>query len=123
MPLLEQRPEGILTVRWVREDAIGVAEHELRRSFWLTPEQLVEAWPPTTTAAIDEAALAPILALQPQLLILGTGARQQFLAPRLQAQLYSRGIGIESMDNAAAARTYNLLASEGRKVAAAFLLG
>jgi uncharacterized protein len=33
-----------------------------------------------------------------------------------------KGVGVEVMDNAAAARTYNLLASEGRHVVAGFIL-
>jgi len=123
MPLVEQRPEGILTVRWVRVDAIGVGERELQTSFLLSPETLQTEWSPRALADIDPPALEQVLALRPELVLLGTGARQQFLPPRLAALLLSRGIGLETMDNAAAARTYNLLAAEGRKVVAAFLLG
>jgi len=46
----------------------------------------------------------------------------QFPAPAVMAACLTRGIGIEVMDNAAAARTFNLLANEGRRVIAAFLL-
>ena len=82
----------------------------------------IEPWPPATFDAIDEAALQPIIARAPQVVLLGSGARQRFLPARLQALLMQQGIGVESMDNAAAARTYNLLAQEGRKVLAAFVL-
>jgi RNA-binding protein len=52
----------------------------------------------------------------------GTGARQAFPAAAFMAGFLRRNIGIEVMDNAAAARTYNLLADEGRRVVAAFIL-
>ena len=66
--------------------------------------------------------VAPVLALAPELVILGTGATQQFPSAAVMGACLTRGIGIEVMTNAAAARTFNLLASESRKVAAAILL-
>ena len=122
MSLQENRPEGILAVRGVAGDRIAVGAREFGRSFLLAPDTLVEDWPPAAIDALDEAAIDAILALQPQVVILGTGARQRFLPPALQARLLARGVGVECMDNAAAARTYNLLALEGRRVVAAFLL-
>jgi uncharacterized protein len=64
----------------------------------------------------------PILALQPSVVLLGTGARQQFPSQEVLATFLQRGVGIEVMDNAAAARTWDILASEGRNVVAAFIL-
>jgi uncharacterized protein len=122
MSLLEQRPEGILTIRQVQPGRITVEARELERSFLLAPDALVEDWGPASFEYIDEAAMQSIIALQPQLVILGSGQRQRFLPPRLQALLLRQGIGIESMDNGAAARTYNLLALEGRRAVAAFVL-
>lgn len=122
MSLLEQRPEGILSVRWVRPDRIAVESRELDRSFVLAPDRIVEHWPPGSVEQIDDAALDVIASLGPQVVLLGTGPSQRFLPPIRQAALLRRGIGVESMDNAAAARTYNLLAQEGRRVVAAFLL-
>jgi uncharacterized protein len=64
---------------------------------------------------------ADVLALKPELVIFGSGARQRFAHPRLVAALIARRIGVESMDSAAACRTYNVLATEGRQVVAALL--
>jgi uncharacterized protein len=122
MSLLEERPEGMHLVRWVRTDAIAVGAREFSTSFLLTPETTTD-WLPRNLDQIDESAVAAILALQPSLVLLGTGERQRLPAPRLQAEFLRRGIGLEAMDNAAAGRTFNLLASEGRRVLAAFLLG
>lgn len=121
MSLQEARPDGVLTVRWVREDRIAVEGREIHGSFLLSPEA-VEAWPVTAVEQIDADTIAPILALKPELVIIGTGPRQRLLAPRQQIELLRLGIGVEAMDNAAAARTYNLLALEGRRVVAGFIV-
>jgi uncharacterized protein len=121
MGLQEDRPEGILAVRWVTAEKIAVEAREFDRSFLLAPETALD-WAPTGLQDLDDAALAAILALEPQVVILGTGQVQRFLPPRQQAFLLARGVGIECMDNAAAARTFNLLAQEGRRVIGAFLL-
>ena len=55
-------------------------------------------------------------------MLLGTGPRQRFPSAAVMAALLTRGIGIEVMDNAAAARTFNVLASEGRRVVAGFVM-
>jgi uncharacterized protein len=54
--------------------------------------------------------------------IFGSGARLQFVKPALYRSLIERGIGMETMDTAAACRTYNVLAAEGRMVVAALLM-
>lgn len=121
MALQQQLPDGSLRLRWVRADAIGINDDSFAHSLLLTPER-VQAWAPASAETVDDAALQPVIELAPQVFILGTGARQRFLQPRLMAQLMRAGIGIECMDNAAAARTFNLLADEGRKVLGGFLL-
>ena len=55
-------------------------------------------------------------------MLFGTGDRLRFLHPSVTAPLMARGIGIETMDTAAACRTYNFLAGEGRRVLAALLV-
>ena len=117
-----ERPEGYLFVRRVGEQSVTVVDRELKASFLLAPDQLVEDWPVTDVVALDEAAASAVRALKPELVLLGTGARQRFPAAWFLAGFLRLGIGIEVMDNAAAARTYDLLASEGRRVVAAFIL-
>ncbi len=63
-----------------------------------------------------------LAALQPELVIFGSGSRLRFPAPALLRPLIERRIGIESMDSAAACRTYNVLVSEKRSVVAALLV-
>jgi uncharacterized protein len=121
VPLQYEAPRGFLHVRWVREASISLADRTLESSFLLTPER-VEPWPVTSPASLDPAAVEVLLALEPELVVLGTGRRQVFPSQAVLAAFLSRGIGIEVMDNGAAARTYNLLAGEGRRVVAAFVI-
>lgn len=59
----------------------------------------------------------------PELVLLGSGSRLRFVRPALLQGLIANRIGVETMDTGAACRTYNILAGEGRRVAAALLLG
>jgi len=74
---------------------------------------------------VDELAVfdpAPILALEPELVLLGTGARQIFPAASFRAQFLRAGIGFEAMDTGAACRTFNVLVAEQRRVAALLMV-
>lgn len=63
-----------------------------------------------------------MLGLAPEVVLLGTGARQQFPDPVLLGILHAQRIGVEVMDTAAACRTFNVLVTEGRPVAAALIV-
>jgi uncharacterized protein len=122
MELSRERPEGIVLVRHVAIDHIVLNDRELARSFLLVAERTIENWPVDVADKLDAGQVAPLLDLRPEVVLLGTGARQVFPPAEFLAGFLRKGIGIEVMDNSAAARTYNLLAGEGRKVLAAFIL-
>jgi len=122
MDLSFDRPEGYLFVRRVDAGSITLIDRELGRSFLLAPDRVVENWPVDAASGLEAGHVEALLALQPELVILGTGHRQVFPAAAFMAGFLRRNIGIEVMDNAAAARTYNLLAGEGRRVVAGFIL-
>lgn len=82
----------------------------------------VLAWPPTSLAELAAEHFAAVAALAPDVVIFGSGPRLQFVPAALLRPLIERGIGVETMDTAAACRTYNVLAGERRKVVAALLL-
>ena len=98
-----------------------VNERRLNAGFIIAPEALVEDWPVRDAAGLTPADLEPLLALAPELVLLGTGANQVFPPAASLAACLRRGVGIEVMSNAAAARTYTVLAGEGRRVVAGFL--
>ncbi|MEI2417746.1 MTH938/NDUFAF3 family protein [Orrella sp. JC864] len=109
------------------------------------PQGAIDPWPVasaadiTTTllrqaAGIPEPSLDPLAFLDapeaaaprlppdaPEVLLVGTGSRQVFLAHAVLQPLLSAGLGIETMDTQAAARTYNILMAEGRRVRTALI--
>lgn len=94
----------------------------LEAGFLLAADVLLTGWGPARIEELGIDHLLPIFERQPELVLLGTGPRLVFPPPPLLAAALVRGIGIEVMDNAAAARTYTVLAGEGRKVLAAFVV-
>jgi uncharacterized protein len=60
--------------------------------------------------------------MEPEVVLLGTGRKQAFPAPRLLKTFYQRGIGFEAMTTEAACRTFNVLVSEGRTAVAALII-
>ncbi len=101
---------------------INVNDSLLNRSFILAPDRVVEDWPPQRFEDLLPEHFDAALALEPEILIVGTGTSQRFLPPELIAKLGAGGIGVEVMDTAAACRTYNILLSEDRKVVATLLM-
>lgn len=95
----------------------------VRRSAVLRADGTLEPWPPATVAELAEEHLRRLLLdPAPEVVLLGTGERQAFPAPGLLRPFAERGVGLEVMDTAAACRTWNVLAAEGRQVAAGLLL-
>ena len=122
MDLSLDRPGDYLFVRRVGARSITVVDREFTRSLVLSPEKAIENWPVTHAGELDAGHVEAILALQPEVVVLGTGERQVFPAAAFMAGFLRKGVGVEVMDNAAAARTYDLLAGERRRVVAAFIL-
>lgn len=122
MQLNRERPDYAFALRSANGHSARVNERTLTASFILTPSQLIEGWPVHAGQALAADDLAPLLALDPALVVLGTGDTQVFPAAAVMAACLIRGVGIEVMTNAAAARTFNVLAGEGRRVVAGFLL-
>lgn len=122
MRLTDDRNAAAFMVRSYAPGEVRVGEKVLRRSCLISAEQLIEDWRPQTLDELTPADLEPIFALQPEIVVLGSGTRQRFADARLIAAILERGIGCEVMDTGAACRTYNVLVSEARRAVAALLL-
>lgn len=96
--------------------------YKLQTAFILTARQVRTNWQPATSAELLDTHLDTVLELEPELILLGTGATLQFPAMDVIAPVHQAGVGIEVMDTAAACRTFNILVGEGRNVAAAVLM-
>lgn len=122
MHLTLERPDHEFVLRSADGLAARVNDRQLNRSFVIAPDRLIEGWAVTDARELAAADLEPLLAMDPEVILLGSGAGQQFPPAATIAACLSRGIGIEVMSNAAAARTFNVLAGESRRVVAGFIL-
>lgn len=100
---------------------ITVNQDRLTGSIIVTPQQLVADWRPRSFADLTAADFDILVTLDAEVVLLGTGTRLRFPAPSLTRALTLAQLGLEVMDTGAACRTYNILMSEGRRVAAALL--
>ena len=105
-------PEGVIVNGVEYTDSIVVP--------WTGP---IEPWRADGFDALTADHFERIAALRPELVIFGSGPRIRFPAPALLRPLIDARIGVETMDTAAACRTYNVLLAEGRSVVAALLFG
>lgn len=95
----------------------------LSSSFILSSRGFWQPWPVPAWGDIAADSFAPIVQIAPQICIFGSGERLQFAPPQFLKDMLAARIGLETMGNAAACRTYNVLAAEGRDVTLALLLG
>jgi uncharacterized protein len=85
-------------------------------------DKLILDWQATDFASLTEAHFVHIIEYKPEVVLLGTGEKHQFIHPKIVQSLTAQNIPLECMTTAAACRTYNFLMSEGRNVAAALLI-
>lgn len=100
--------------------AVNGARYE--SSLVVLPDRIVEDWNVQTFDALTQDNISALALLKPELVLLGTGEVLRFPDSKLLASLVAAGIGAEIMDTRAACRTYNILAEEGRNVAAALII-
>lgn len=103
------------------EGYVTVNDRQFRQPLVVTSQGIRTDWPAKDLASLEPAHFSYFLDIKPEVLLLGTGARQQFARPELYRDLIQAGIAIEFMDTPAACRTYNILVAEDRKVVAAVL--
>ncbi|MCP4287044.1 MAG: Xcc1710-like domain-containing protein, partial [Gammaproteobacteria bacterium] len=88
----------------------------------ILPDRIISDWPTSAVEQLQASDFDTLLKLQPDMVLLGTGVRQQFPSAGKYSCLTNAGIGVEIMTTPAACRTYNILVGEGRRVAAALIL-
>ncbi|MDR9437119.1 MAG: Mth938-like domain-containing protein [Thiohalophilus sp.] len=104
----------------IEQDDEGNAE--FNDSFIISREQLTDDWAPQTYDELQPEHLTTLLAYEPELILLGTGAQLRFPNGETMARIQEAGVGLEVMDTAAACRTFNILVAEGRNVVAALMM-
>ena len=99
----------------------AIGDRTVRQGIIICADGTVTPWPPAAITDLDEGHVRQIISFGPEVVLLGTGARQAFPDPELLRLFVENGLGLEVMDTAAACRTFNVLASENREVVAALL--
>jgi uncharacterized protein len=109
-------------IRGYSPTELRIGERRVDRSCIVTAGALITDWEPTAFAALAPAHLEAIFALEPELVLLGTGPTQLFASAAVRAAFAQRHVGLEVMQLGAACRTFNVLVQEERRVAAALFL-
>jgi uncharacterized protein len=122
MKFQPDRAEGVNLISRREGRRVWVGAVAFDHSVLVPARGAVERWDAAHTGELTPAHFEHALRLQPELVIFGSGARLTFVCPALYRSLIEARVGIETMDTAAACRTYNVLAGEGRAVVAALLL-
>lgn len=143
MQLQSETNPALNTVTAYGHDYIEINSVAYRHAVHFAPEGSIEQWAVSSlseittatlrhVAGIDQAAATDPMAFlndqhqtrpanAPEIVLVGTGLRQHLLPAHIVAPLHRLGIGVEAMSTEAAARTYNILMAEGRRVVAALL--
>ncbi len=121
MKLQLAQTEGWNTFTAYGEDYVSVNAIRHQANLIVLPYQLIEKWTPASFSTLSRADFDFLATLDAEIILLGTGKLLRFPSPELMQSLMQARKGIEVMDTQAACRTFNVLAGEKRKVAAALL--
>lgn len=122
MKLIRETGEGAYRIRAVEPGRITINDDTYTVSVILSLDTLYHPWPVSSANTLGISHLEPVFELEPEIVLLGTGAEQQFPAREVMRAVLQRGIGIEVMDTASACRTFNVLMAEGRRIVAALMV-
>ncbi len=109
-------------INGVEADALIINHQRMTQPMIISEYAMQLDWFSGPWAALDAERLSAVVAFAPEVVLLGTGDKQRFVHPKHLQALAEQQIAVECMTTAAACRTFNILAAEGRKVVAALLL-
>lgn len=109
---------GSISIRTIGSGAVRIGNRTYDMPVALTDERVLDGWTATPVAELAQEHFRELIATEPEVIVLGTGSAGEFAPRELVFAFARRSIGFEVMNSSAAARTFNVLASEGRKVAA-----
>jgi uncharacterized protein len=109
-------------VRAYSPTELHIGVQRVRTRCIVTATELITEWTPSTYAELDPSHTDTLLALKPDVVLLGTGPVQRFPPAAFRGIFMRAGVGLEVMDLGAACRTFNILVQEERRVVAALFL-
>lgn len=104
------------------DDFIAINQQRYLTNMIVMPDQILLDWSEITLQTLNTEHFDVLCQIKPEVVLLGTGVKHQFIHPKLYQTLTELNIPLECMTTAAACRTYNILMSEGRNIAAALFL-
>ena len=111
-----------VTIRRIESGGVMVGDQLQSENFALTTVEVISNWQTPPIEDLTEKDFEPLIASQPEMILLGTGSKPVFPPRELVFSLARQGIGLEAMDTGAACRTFNILIGEGRSVAAVMIV-
>ena len=122
MPLSEDIVTNRYRFTGYTQTSVSVNEIEYSTNLILSPDDLIQPWNASSVGALQYQDFDAVLALNPEVVLLGTGEHQIFPEPAIFGLFGERRIGLEVMNNGALCRTFNILVAEDRAVVAALFL-
>lgn len=115
-------PEGLQLIEAYGDGAFRITGARYESAVFVFPDETL-IWLNAGLEDLTAATFSPVTSREtvPEILLLGTGARTEFILPSIRAAIRENGPVVDIMDTGAACRTYNVLLAEGRRVAAALL--
>ena len=122
MKLQSDPHSGANTITGYGDGYVEINQIPYSHAVLLSSDGAISEWPIESFDSLEAAHFAQMVALKPELILIGTGSRQRFPKPELLKALIEAKIGFEIMDSQAACRTYNILVGEGRQVLLALIV-
>lgn len=122
MILSQDHSDARYQIQSISPGKICINNEMYTSSLIISPNQLMTPWHPTSIETLTDADLLLFLDLNPEIILLGTGEKSIIPKTQQLACLLEKQFHIECMNTAAACRTYTVLISEGRNVAAGLIL-
>ena len=122
MKLYLAHSDGNYLITGYDKEWVEINKQRYSNSLIVLPTQLIQNWNIANIESIQAEHFEQIASYKPDVVLLGTGSQHKFIHPKLSVALTNVGISLECMSTDAACRTYNILMSEGRNVAACLLI-
>ena len=122
MRLQSDPHSGTNTITGYGDGYVEINKTPCKHAVLISSDGTISEWPIKTFQALEPSHFEQMVALKPELILIGTGIKQRFPKPELLKSLISAKIGFEIMNSQAACRTYNILVGEGRRVLLALIV-
>ena len=116
--MLNEHKQDFLGIQKVSDQGIQIANKTYQQSLVIVGENVQTDWNLSSVQELGGEDVQRLLQLPADVILIGSGHTHAFAPANVQGRLLQAGKGVECMSTQAACRTYNILAGEGRRVAA-----